>query len=132
MPPAVMPRVAQFNRRNRAFTLFEVALGASALLMTIAGTAQVIFSGAAMLDMSRKQTVAAQIIRTMIDQARLNDWSTVYGWYSAESPNSPTTVQMNTLSSSDTLALGSFGYPELVTLKTVASLWKQDRQTALM
>lgn len=123
-----MPRVPQSRRRIRAFTLFEVALAASALLMTIAGTAQVIFSGAAMLDMSRKQTIAAQIIHTLIDQARLNDWSTVYNWTFID----PTTVQMNTLSSSNTLALNSFGYPELVTLKTVAKNFSVRRTTSLV
>lgn len=124
----MITRVAQPNRRIRAFTLFEVALAASALLMTIAGTAQVIFSGAAMLDMSRKQTVAAQIIHTLIDQARLNDWSTVYNWTFLD----PTTVQLNTLSSSNTLALNSFGYPELVTLKTVAKDFSVRRSTSLV
>ena len=128
MALVVMPRVAQLNQRIRAFTLFEVTLAASALLMTIAGTAQVIFSGAAMLDMSRKQTIAAQIIHTLIDQARLNDWSTVYNWSFFD----PTTVQMNTLSSSNTLAASSFGYPELVTLKTVANNFSVQRSTTLV
>lgn len=124
----VMARGSPISKRTRAFTLFEVTLAASALLMTIAGTAQVIFSGAAMLDMSRKQTVAAQMINTLIDQARLNDWSTVYGWRTID----PTTVQLNSLSTSNTLTNSSFGYPELVTLKTVAKNFSVQRSTSLV
>jgi hypothetical protein len=108
--------------------LFEVALAASALLMTIAGTAQVVMSGAAMLDMARKQTIAAQMIHTLIDQARLKDWDTVYSWTLLD----PTTVQLNSLSTSNTAAQNSFGYPELLTLKNVAQNFWVERTTGLV
>ncbi len=106
---------AQSKRRIEAFTILEVALAATALLLAIAGTAQVIMSGAAMLDMSRKQTIAAQIIHTEIDQVHLCDWSTVNNWNGTSA-----TISVDTLSSSDATSASRFGYPELLSLKNVA------------
>lgn len=103
-------------------------MAASALLMTIAGTAQVVMSGAAMLDTARKQTVAAQIIRTLIDQTRLKDWGTVYGWTFLQ----PATVQLDLLSPSNTDVQHSFGYPELLTLKNVAQNFRVERSAGLL
>jgi hypothetical protein len=44
---------------------------------------QVIVSGSEMLDVSRKQTIAMQIIHGQIDNIRLSDWSTISSYPSS-------------------------------------------------
>ena len=55
----------------------EVALAATVLALTLVGMIQVIDSGSEMLDLSRKQTIAAQILQDEIDQLRLMSWSQI-------------------------------------------------------
>jgi len=57
----------------------EVALAATVLACTLVGMIGVVESGAQMLDLSRKQTMAAQILHGEIDQLRLQSWSVVAG-----------------------------------------------------
>ena len=52
-------------------------IAAGVMLAGIMGMIQVVISGSEMLDVSRKQTVAMQIIHGQIDSIRLNDWSTI-------------------------------------------------------
>ncbi len=52
-------------------------IAAGVMLAGIIGMIQVVISGSEMLDLSRKQTIAMQIIHGQIDSIRLNDWSTV-------------------------------------------------------
>jgi hypothetical protein len=59
------------------FTIMEVALAATVLALTLVGMIQVIDSGSEMLDLSRKQTIAGQILHSEIDQLRLQSWATV-------------------------------------------------------
>lgn len=47
------------------------------LALGIAGMIQVLVYGAEMMDVSRKQTIATQIIRGQIDHVRLSDWAKV-------------------------------------------------------
>jgi Tfp pilus assembly protein PilV len=65
------------------FTIMEVALAATVLALTLTGMIGVIESGSSMLDMSRKQTLAGQILHGEIDQLRLQNWSTLTGYTSA-------------------------------------------------
>jgi Tfp pilus assembly protein PilV len=81
-------KVRQF--RADAFTLVELMIAAGVMLAGIVGMIQVVISGSEMLDVSRKQTVAMQIIHGQIDGIRLNDWSTVNGL-----PTSSTNVTIN-------------------------------------
>jgi hypothetical protein len=60
----------------------EVALAATVLALTLVGMIGVIESGAQMLDLSRKQTMAAQILHSEIDQLRLQSWQTISGYNS--------------------------------------------------
>jgi len=55
----------------------EVALAATVLALTLVGMIGVIEAGSQMLDLSRKQTVAEQIIHSEIEQLHLQNWSTV-------------------------------------------------------
>ena len=61
----------------RGFTIMEVALAATVLALTLMGMIEVVETGSQMLDLSRKQTMAAQILHSEIDQLRLQSWQTV-------------------------------------------------------
>jgi hypothetical protein len=50
------------------------------LALTLTGMIGVIESGAQMLDLSRKQTIASQILHSEIDQLHLQSWQTVSGY----------------------------------------------------
>lgn len=67
---------------QRGFTIMEVALAATVLALTLVGMIQVIDSGSEMLDLSRKQTIAGQILHSEIDQLRLQSWSAVNAYSS--------------------------------------------------
>jgi len=64
---------------SRGFTIMEVALAATVLAFTLMGMIGVVESGAQMLDLSRKQTLAAQILHSEIDQLRLQSWMVISG-----------------------------------------------------
>lgn len=96
--------------------MIEVALAATVLLFAIVSAFQIVAAGSRMLDFSRKQTIAAQIIHAEIDQTHLQDWSTMNGLV-----GSNVTVTLNSLSSSNTWASGSLGYPELSTFKSMVT-----------
>jgi hypothetical protein len=57
----------------------EVALAATVLALTLVGMIGVIEAGTQMLDLSRKQTMAAQILHGEIDQLRLQNWTVIAG-----------------------------------------------------
>jgi Tfp pilus assembly protein PilV len=59
------------------FTLIEVMLAATVMLAGIVGMMHVITSGSEMLDVSRKQTIATQIMHGEIERVRLSDWSQI-------------------------------------------------------
>ena len=52
-------------------------VAAAVMLMGIVGMIRVIISGSEMLDDSRKQTIAIQIIHGQLDNIRLSNWATV-------------------------------------------------------
>jgi hypothetical protein len=58
----------------------EVALAATVLALTLVGMIGVVEAGTQMLDLSRKQTIAAQILHGEIDQLRIESWPTIAGW----------------------------------------------------
>lgn len=62
---------------SSGFTLIEVMLAATVMLAGIVGMMHVITSGAEMLDVSRKQTIATQIMHGEIERVRLSDWSQI-------------------------------------------------------
>ena len=59
------------------FTLVEVMVAAGVMILAIVGMIQVVISGSEMLDVSRKQTIAMQIIHGQIDQIRLKNWTEI-------------------------------------------------------
>lgn len=64
-----------------------MALAATVLALTLVGMIGVIESGSQMLDLSRKQTIAGQILHGEMDQARQLSWTTVSSY-----PAGPTTL----------------------------------------
>lgn len=68
------------NRRRSsqtAFTLVEVMVASGVMILAIVGMIQVVVSGSEMLDVSRKQTIAMQIIHGQLDQIRLANWTQI-------------------------------------------------------
>lgn len=119
----------------------EVALAATVLALTLVGMIGVIESGTQMLDVSRMQTIAAQILHSEIDQLRLQSWTVIAGepqgtvtlfhsttqvGYSGPSglfvtpgngyPAGPTTL---TASNDPSLAQFVANYPQVATLFTL-------------
>ncbi len=100
----------------------EVALAATVLALTLVGMIQVVESGSEMLDLSRKQTIAAQILHSEIDELRLQSWPTVAGYSASGSPlgngypSGPTT-----LNSSNDPAFATFvaQYPQVANIFTL-------------
>src|SRR3954462_15512617 len=71
-----MTRKASFPRTG-GFTLVEVMMAAVIMVLAIVGMIQVIVSGSDMLDISRKQTIAMQVIHGQMDNIRRSDWTQV-------------------------------------------------------
>jgi Tfp pilus assembly protein PilV len=61
----------------RALTLAEVMMATVVTLVAVVGLIQAVTIGAEMLDVSRKQTIAMQLIRNEIEGVHLKDWATV-------------------------------------------------------
>jgi hypothetical protein len=74
-----------------AFTIMEVAMAATVLALTLVGMIGAIESGTQMLDLSRKQTIAGQILHGEMDEVRQLSWTTVSAY-----PAGPTTLAMTT------------------------------------
>lgn len=77
-----------FSRNRSGFTIIEVALAATILLVGFGGLVQAMALGTEMLDTARKQTVAAQIAQTEIEHLRTLEWSGILNLAS----NSPTAI----------------------------------------
>ena len=96
-------------------------MAAAIMIMALAGMTQVVISGTEMLDVSKKQTIAAQMIRAEIDRVHHEDWNTVYNYY----------VGGNVTQAIDnTLGSGDLGYPELVTYKSTTTGFTVGRAIA--
>jgi hypothetical protein len=72
------------RQRLAAYTLIEVMLAAALMLAGVVGMIQAVASGAQMLDLSRKQTIATQIIQNEIGKLHLTDWTTVSAYTNAD------------------------------------------------
>ena len=85
------------------FTIMEVGLAATVLALTLTGMIEVIETGSQMLDVSRRQLAAEQIIHSEIDQLRLQSWNTI-----AALPNVPTPVNSGSVIYLDPSATSNF------------------------
>jgi hypothetical protein len=106
----------------------EVALASTVLALTLVGMIGVVESGAQMLDLSRKQMMAAQILHSEIDQLRLQSWAVIAGEPpSVGSAGSPppyyfySTTQVGNSATAQTLSVPGNGYPAGPTTLTSAN-----------
>jgi len=101
----------------------EVALAATVLAFTLVGMIGVVESGAQMLDLSRKQTMAAQILHSELDQLRIQSWETVSGYDSSGNPvaGKGYAAGPTTMTTSTDLSLAQFvaNYPQTSTVFTL-------------
>ena len=104
------PSGALFHKSRHAFTIAEVMVAAVVLLIAVVGLFEAVTVGAGMLNVSRKQTIALQIIRTEIEAVHLNS-----AWTStppADGTVGPVAV--------DTITnLSPLGYPELTSQRNL-------------
>jgi hypothetical protein len=101
----------------------EVALAATVLALTLTGMIGVIESGTSMLDLSRKQTLAGQILHGEIDQLRLQNWPTITG-YTASNTVDPSVYGYGastsmTASNDPLLAMFNTVYPNTTNIFTL-------------
>ena len=89
----------------------EVALAATVLALTLTGMIGVVESGSQMLDLSRKQTLAEQILHSEIDQLRLQSWTVIAGEPAGSTTSFRSTTQVSFNASSRTLNTPGNGYP---------------------
>ena len=96
----------------------EVALAATVLAFTLVGMISVVESGSMMLDLSRKQTLATQILHSEIDQLRLQNWSAIAGEPvgNASSSTFYSSTQVGYSGSPGLLSTPGNGYPSSTTL----------------
>lgn len=73
-----IPRKAAWPlRQRRGFTLVEVAVAATIMVLAISGSILVMQSGFRALDNARKTTLAAQIIQSEMELIRMLSWTRV-------------------------------------------------------
>ncbi len=70
------------NRRT-GFTLIEVALASTILVVGFVGMIEALAVGSEMLDTARKQTIAGQIMQGEVEYLRMQSWSIISGLTSA-------------------------------------------------
>lgn len=66
-----------FNRLNAGFTIVEVALAATVMVLVISTALIVMKAGFSALDSARKTTLAAQILQSEMERIRMLSWSRV-------------------------------------------------------
>jgi hypothetical protein len=117
-----MLRPNKIPRGPQAFTLLEVMMAATVLLLAIMGMIQVVISGSEMLDFSRKQTIATQIIHDQIDRLHVASWTGSGGVSSY--PLSPTKTTMTISPTLQTAATGFVCKREVWSVKSDGTLRK--------
>ena len=65
------------TRNHSAFTLVDVMMGATILVVGLVGLIEAILIGSEMQATARRQTTAAQIVSNEIELLKLKDWATV-------------------------------------------------------
>lgn len=88
------------NQSSKGFTLIEVLLAAVVMLAGIVGMMQAVTSGSEMLDMSRKQAIATQVIHGEIEKIRTLDWAHIQALPSTETVDLSTDLNASNFSAS--------------------------------
>jgi len=98
--------MSRTTQRARAFSLVEVMMGATVLVVGFVGLIQAITTCSELLDTAHKQQIAAQIIDGEIDNLRSSNWNAITSFADG------TTYTM-TVNSAGTGASGSYTQFEL-------------------
>ena len=85
-----LPKSNPILRRNRGFTIVEVMMAATILVVGFIGMIEAMTLGSSMMDTARRQTLATQIINHEIERLRFSDWTTVSGL-----PTASTTITID-------------------------------------
>jgi type II secretory pathway pseudopilin PulG len=104
------PPSAHAKPASSAFTLAEVMMATVVLLIAVVGLFEAVTVGAGMVNVARKQQVAMQIIRAEIEAVHVATWPAT-GPTDGTTPGTPIRLE--------DVALGTLGYPELMSLKNV-------------
>jgi prepilin-type N-terminal cleavage/methylation domain-containing protein len=81
--------------RKNGFTLVEVMMAATILVVGFIGLIQAVTVSSAMMDTARRQTLASEIINHEIEKLRLVPWSVVTGTDIVGLPAGPTSVAID-------------------------------------
>lgn len=106
----MISRIQYTSKSSAAFTLIEVLLAAVVMLAGIVGMMQAITSGSEMLDVSRKQTLATQIMHGEIEKIRVLDWTQVTALPSTETVNLSSDLSTSTFSASSSFQALTKGF----------------------
>lgn len=100
----------------------EVALAATVLALTLVGMIGAVDAGTQMLDLSRKGTIAEQILHSEIDELRTQSWQTISGYNGTTAVFAAGYPASTTLTSGNDPAFAIFAanYPNASTLFTLA------------
>jgi len=90
-----MPDSTPTAGRNKAFTLVEVMMAATILVVGFVGLIQAVTVSSAMMDTARRQTLAAEIINHEIEKLRLVPWSVLTGTDIVGLPTAATAVAID-------------------------------------
>jgi Tfp pilus assembly protein PilV len=102
----------------RGFTIVEVMMAATILVVGFIGVIQAITIGSEMLDVARKQIIAEQIIDAEIEHLRLSPWSRLAGPTGAMPASDSVTVNAAGTAAPD--SSGGFELDSNTTLMAVA------------
>jgi Tfp pilus assembly protein PilV len=76
---------------KKAFTILEVMMAATVMVMAIATSITTLQKGFSSLDTARNLTIAGQIMQSEFEKMRLKDWTTIDG-YDATGTEIPLTI----------------------------------------
>ena len=96
LAPPPLPVVPRLPANQKAFTLIEVMLAATVLLVSFTGVIQAVTIGSEMIDTARKQQIAQQIIEGEMTYQRTTPWATSGSAYGLSSmPDSTFRIKVN-------------------------------------
>ena len=78
------------HRKEAAFSIVDVMMGATILVVGLMGLIQAVTIGSEMLATARRQTLAAQILDQEIENLRFQTWATISGYAAG-----PTTITID-------------------------------------
>ena len=89
-------------RRHAGFTLVEVMMAATILVVGFMGMIQAVTVSSGMMDHARRQTLAAQILNHEIEKLRFSSWATI-----SALPTTSTVVSIDSQFTAATAASGA-------------------------